>query len=307
MDIELTLCGLAENNLGLLYRQSALAAGISASALDRRLATGRAVRLHAGVYRHAAAAPAPSQALLAALHAAGPGAVVSHRCAAALWGIGAPVDQPELTVPTGRCPRLRGVVVHRTNLLPQHHVSRRAGLAVTSAERTLGDLGAVTTGRAVASSVAQALADERTTVSRLFRLIDEIGRSGRNGIGVLRRVLDDWLLGEQRPDSVLEPMMARLLRAHGVPPGRFHYAISDAEGRFVAEVDFAWPSAGVVAEVDGLSVHRSRSALQRDLARQNRVVALGWTVLRFTWHDVVQRPGDVAAQVTAALARARAA
>ena len=32
---------------------------------------------------------------------------------------------------------------------------------------------------------------------------------------------------------------------------------------------------------------------QRDRSRQNRLVAAGWTVLRFTWRDLVERPGYV--------------
>ena len=47
-------------------------------------------------------------------------------------------------------------------------------------------------------------------------------------------------------------------------------------------------------EVDGFEHHSSPDAFQRDRTRQNRLVALGWTVLRFTWEDVVKRPAMVA-------------
>jgi very-short-patch-repair endonuclease len=41
--------------------------------------------------------------------------------------------------------------------------------------------------------------------------------------------------------------------------------------------------------------------MSADLARQNRLVTLGWTVLRFTWEQVVRRPGDVAATLRSVL------
>ncbi len=52
-----------------------------------------------------------------------------------------------------------------------------------------------------------------------------------------------------------------------------------------------------MAEVDGLHAHATAAQLQSDLRRQNRLVALGYRVLRFTWHDVVQRPTAVATSI----------
>ena len=63
-------------------------------------------------------------------------------------------------------------------------------------------------------------------------------------------------------------------------------------GRFIARIDCAYPDRKLAIEVDGFEHHSSPEAFQRDRTRQNRLVALGWTVLRFTWHDVVHRPSD---------------
>ena len=54
-------------------------------------------------------------------------------------------------------------------------------------------------------------------------------------------------------------------------------------------------------EVDGLSKYAERGELQREKARQNALVALGYTVLRFTWADLTHRPDAVVRQVRAAL------
>jgi very-short-patch-repair endonuclease len=76
------------------------------------------------------------------------------------------------------------------------------------------------------------------------------------------------------------------------------------EGRFLGRVDVGYPDQRIAIELDGFATHGSPAALQRDLRRQNRIVLEGWLVLRFTWADVVERPGEVAATVARALGAA---
>jgi very-short-patch-repair endonuclease len=47
-------------------------------------------------------------------------------------------------------------------------------------------------------------------------------------------------------------------------------------------------------EIDGFNPHFGRRALQYDRARQNELVAEGWTVIRFTWEDLESRSREVA-------------
>jgi hypothetical protein len=97
-------------------------------------------------------------------------------------------------------------------------------------------------------------------------------------------------------------------RAAGPPLGRLprpvlHHVVTAADG-FAAEVDLAYPDARLAVELDGYAVHGGADAFQHDRSRQNRLVLLGWTVVRFTWHDVVRRPEYVVATVERALAGA---
>ena len=138
------------------------------------------------------------------------------------------------------------------------------------------------------------------TVTGVESALDDVARKGRSGAGVLRQVLDERALGTARPDSLLESRMARLLRAHGLPPAVFQFEVH-RNGRFVARLDFAYPAIRLAIEVDAFDSHSSPRALQHDLRRQNALVALGWTVLRFTWADVVRRPERVAAEIHSVL------
>ena len=74
------------------------------------------------------------------------------------------------------------------------------------------------------------------------------------------------------------------------------------DGELVAVVDVAFPQLRVAIEIDGMAYHVDVDRFQGDRHRQNALIALGWTVLRFTWADVVQRPGYVASAVRAAAA-----
>ena len=62
----------------------------------------------------------------------------------------------------------------------------------------------------------------------------------------------------------------------------------------------AWPERRVLVEFDG-DVHRERATFVRDRRRQNRIVAAGWAVLRFTSADVYGDPAGVLHQIRRAL------
>lgn len=77
----------------------------------------------------------------------------------------------------------------------------------------------------------------------------------------------------------------------------FHHVV----GPF--EVDFAFPSAMLVVEVDGWDPHGTRQAFEDDRARDAHLVALGWSVIRVTWRQVTRDPGKVGRAIGDALRR----
>ena len=110
---------------------------------------------------------------------------------------------------------------------------------------------------------------------------------------MLRTLLDQRSDAARLSESVLEAHMLRLLRDHSLPGPVAQHEVRVGR-RFVGRVDFAYPRRKVAIEVDGYECHSSLAAFRRDRARQNELVAAGWTVLRFTWDDVVHRPERVA-------------
>jgi anti-sigma factor ChrR (cupin superfamily) len=78
---------LAERQHGVLSLAQLEALGMTASAVRNRVARGSLHRVHRGVYAVGRRVLPPKGRWMAAVLACGRGAVLSHRSAAALWGI----------------------------------------------------------------------------------------------------------------------------------------------------------------------------------------------------------------------------
>jgi very-short-patch-repair endonuclease len=288
--------GASRRRLGLTTRPELLDLGLSERELAGARRSGLLIPLQAGVYRVAGTPDSLRRDLVAAVLAAGPGSVVSHRAALWIWRLTDERPPVELTVPTGSCPKVRGAVLHRSTDLRVEDQIQRRGVWVTRPARTLVDLGAVASKARVSAAVELALVRRLATVTGLRAMVEAVGGRGRRGVGVLRAVLDERALGDVRAESMLEPLMARLLRSHGVGPVLFQPEIV-LEGRLLRP-DFSVPRALLVVEIDGLSAHGSREALDHDLERQNLFMRHGYVVLRYTATHL-RRPARVAAEILA--------
>ena len=82
-----SIAALAGRQHGLVSHGHLVALDLSGSAIQKRVASGRLHRVHRGVYAVGHALLGPNGRLLAAVLACGPGALLSHRSAAALWGL----------------------------------------------------------------------------------------------------------------------------------------------------------------------------------------------------------------------------
>ena len=121
---------------------------------------------------------------------------------------------------------------------------------------------------------------------------DEIGRAfrtwrGGTGSGAARTRLSQ---SDGLAESMLETAGRLALADAKLPPPVAQFEVHAPNGRLLARLDHAYPFQRVALEYDGRSVHEAPTALYRDRDRQNALAALGWTVLRFTWWDVVEDP-----------------
>lgn len=261
--------GLAARQHALLTRPQALEIGMTDEMIDCRLATGRWVRVGGGVYRIAGVPVTWHQRALAACLIAGPGAVVSHRSAAVLWGVsGFRAGPLDITVPPGRSNRNALARVHRSAV----DGVRRDGVPVTRPARTIADLARVVSGDVVEEAVDDALC------RRLCRL-DELPARGP-----LREVLAAWN-GDGLAEGVAEMRVVRALLAAGLPAPVRQYEIW-VGGVLIARVDLAYPPFRLAMELDGFRWHAGRRKFRSDRLRRNRMEAVGWRLLEAAPEDI---------------------
>jgi predicted transcriptional regulator of viral defense system len=293
------LARLAAGQQGVVSRGQLLDARMTERMIETRLATGQLVRLHRGVYAVGHAHLRPNGYRLAGVLAVGPGAVLSHRDAAALHGLrdggGVRID---VSTPAERR-STRRIRVHGRRRLDAADVTSVEGIPVTTVSRTLVDLGEVLAHQQLTKVCSEA---ERRRVLDLKGIEEALGRlRGRRGQSAarLRAALSELERhGATLTRSPLEDRLIPLLDANDLPrPATNSYV----EGY---ECDAVWRAQRLAIELDGWDAHKTRRAFQHDRTKANALTNAGWTVLRFTHDDLVRRPEVVAAGVRAQLTRA---
>jgi hypothetical protein len=282
---------------GPTTRSAAYSAGLN----DRHLHAVGVERLSRDTYVPSAVAADLQHRVAAVLLTAPAGAVVSHRTAAAFWGLQVPLQDPgaapvDLVLPaSSRAENRDDRRVHRVELADDEVVQRN-GVPVTSAARTWRDLAGVLDPAALLAVTDQLLAGH----CRREDLEEQLRRRPRGrGCARARQVLQ---VADARAESPMESVLRWVLYVAGIPAPVLQYEVRDAGGRLLGRADLAWPDRRVLVEFDG-DVHRERDVFVKDLRRQNALVADGWTVLRFTSADVLGRPDEVVTEVRRALSR----
>lgn len=223
--------------------------------------------------------------------------VLGFATAAHLWRMDDQPDRIHLIVGSQRRVRPAPGLRRHHVFVPRSARTTIDGLPVTSRTWTLLDhIGRLPRPAAVrlTDRALQCGWLARRDISR--RLRDYPGRQGNTQLRILLALTADGAAAES------ERLLQRMLRAAGISGWRANYVVRQA-GRFVACIDVAVPAAMLAIEVDGFAYHSAVDRFERDRQRQNRLVGLGWTVLRFTWYDLAERPDEVIATICAHLPR----
>ncbi len=295
---------LASTQHGLISAAQCRTSGLSRGAVHRLVASGRWVPDGPGVYRIAGSPRTWHSRAMAAVLAAEPDALLSHRSAAHLWGLegfGAP-GRIEVTVPRHSRPRRRaGVTVHESNAFRLAAPSRRWGIPVTGPARTILDVAAVTDGPTVLRAIDEVRRQTLATWPELWEALVLHTARGRPGIAIARAMLDKRY-GRSVPHAEFARLFLRLLERAGLPEPVSEHPVTLAGRRH--RLDAAYVAERIDIELDG-GGHRTEAAFEDDRVRDNRLRLAGWTVLRYTWARFTARPDEIVDEVRAALAQAR--
>jgi very-short-patch-repair endonuclease len=223
------------------------------------------------------------------------GATLSHLSAAAVygWPVKTPPQQPWVTVRRKRHlspSRRHGVEVTWRDLEPQDVIH-----GVTSPLRTALDC-------AMSLPFAEALA-----------VADSALRSGRvRHHELLDAALAVRGIGAPQARAVAAAADARaanpfeaVLRAICLDiPGLDVHPQFQVNGDGIWNiVDLADERLRLVIEAEGFEFHGTRRGLRKDCRRYTEITVLGWSILRFTWEEVMLEPSWVRWAVTAWLAQ----
>jgi very-short-patch-repair endonuclease len=275
--VDRAIGALAERQHGVVSRRQLLELGVDRGAILHRLKLARLRPVHRGIYTIGHRLLTQHGRWMAAVLAYGPHAVLSHRAAAALWGMRGGT-RVEVTVPSGLQGR-DGIQVYRAKLPADERTTHR-GIPTTTVPRTLLDLSAVVTKRHLRGALREA---EHLRLSDPLSLHDLIARYPRRpGLKAIKALLAEASVGARIIRSELEERFQDFLVRAGLPLPQTNVVI---EGY---EVDCVWPEQRLIVELDGHASHSPTHAFELDRARDRKLEAAGWRVIRITWRQLEQ-------------------
>jgi REase_MTES_1575 len=235
---------------------------------------------------------------MAALLWAEENSALAYRAAGAYWAFdGARPGWVEIFTPTRQASPAAWLILHNNQSLPADEVRKMGPLLVTSPARTLLDLGAVISPRQVEHALEDAVRRKLTNFVELNDILLRHAASGRNGVGVLRELLEDRSPSDVDQHSRFERRMLRLMKNAGLPVPERQHLVFDSDGYPFAQIDLAYPEIKLGIECDSYTFHSGREAWEADLARRNKLTLMGWYIIHVTWRQLTTCPYKVLAEI----------
>lgn len=279
-------------------RTDAVALGISDGAFTHFAHRLRLAQLHQGVWAPEESELGHRYAAHAALTAVGEPSLLTGATALHLTGaIGEPPARVEVVVPLRRSPARRdGICVHHTSTYDRIRFRNDGDLRLASAARAATDYAA----HATFTELAKALGHvDRLRLATVVGVQAELAARKRfAGRGTLRAVLAD-MAGEVA-HSNYERLGRRLLKDAGHRPHPRPLEVF-RNGNRIAEIDVAFPQSLYGVEIDGPH-HLLAATAAADRVRDRRLNGAGWTIDRFFWFELDDRPQWFVAEVSRRLA-----
>jgi hypothetical protein len=248
------IAALAKRQHGVVTRAQLVALGLAPHDIDYRVRLRRLLPFHRAVYAAGHDALTREGRWMAAVLSGGPGAVLSHRPAAGLWGV-ATLSGLDVTVPKQRRPAA-GIELHVTSL-PSDEITQRDGKPVTTITRSLLDMATTLRPRQLERALNEAETQRLLDDLSLHDLLSRYPR--RPGAPAIRALLAVRAEGATVTRSELEVKFCPGAR------GRSYHDTLQAYERD-RERDRLLQAAGWrPVRVTWRQLERSRAALERDL------------------------------------------
>ena len=275
---------------GNVTRRQLLDLGVTDDGIRRRVQAGRLFRVYAGVYAVGRPPITPQEWASAAVLACGPGAVLSHASAMALWGYWRQWDRPfEVTVVGDRRPK--EIRVHRSTTLRRRDVTWQCRIRVTTPALTALDMAPRLNDRSLKRVVSNMLNSLWCNKDQFAQTVARHpGAPGANRIAALLG------LPGTPTRSGWEDEFPVFCKRYGLP-----IPIMGAP-LYGYVVDALFPAARVIVELDSKEFHMDPIAFEADRERDAEMLLHGFVTVRVTWERIERRPRREAERLHAILA-----
>jgi hypothetical protein len=250
----------------------------------RRVADGQFELVHRSVWRVAGSRVTRRQALLGVTLALG--AVAGFRSTLALARVpGYTLAHYDvIRMMAGSSNRNLGdltdkVTVHRSNFLPDHHVTVIDSIPTTTVVRALCDVSAIVSLERLGKLVDTCKRLELIAYDDLAQCREDIRARGRRRTTYLDEVLSDRIAGWVMGDSPPEDVVRKWLEDAGYEPVAQHWVVARGRRRCL---DIALPDDRVAVEYQGLAAHSTASAVINDSEKITDLQLAGWFVVLVT-------------------------
>lgn len=286
--------GIARRQHGAVSRAQLVAAGWTESAVDGRVRRGELTVVHRGVYL-AGPVGGPRLEETAAILTSPSPIWVSHGSALHLLGVLGSDPKPDPVHVCTRDVRLRrpGIAAHRAIDLADDEVRICGGLPCTTAARSILDIAADGNRERVEYLLGQVFVARQASRGAMLVVIGR--HPGRAGVGLIHDLLESDR-GPAVTRSAPERRLLALVRAAQLPAPMVNSLVVGWE------VDFLWPDARLIVEVDAQSTHSDPRAFERDRRKDAQLLLAGYSVIRVTRRQLEREPHAVIARIAAALA-----
>ncbi|HMC38268.1 MAG TPA: type IV toxin-antitoxin system AbiEi family antitoxin domain-containing protein [Acidimicrobiales bacterium] len=279
MSTFLQLDRLAAKQHGLVALDQCRRLGLTQRQILYCIKKGLMARVRPGVYRWCGSPSSWPMMAMAAVLAAGEGAVLSHTSAGVLWGFLSPSDTDDLEITTPRQCRIAGVRAHRHALTIRERATR-SGIPVTTVERTLLDLAESTRHRQLGEHIDDALRRRLTAVAKLDAALRAHQGPGRRATSAMKAALADRGAGYYAGANPWEQGMDRLWDESGLPAAVRQHKVRTRHRTYV--IDRAIVELKIGVEWNGRADHGTRSGFDYDSDRRADLVEAGWLIIDFT-------------------------
>jgi very-short-patch-repair endonuclease len=286
--LDRAIAELAERQHGVVATWQLLELGLTHDDIGYRAQAGRLHRIHRGVYAVGHRKLTREGHRMAAVLAYGAQAVLSHRSAAAHWGIGHASYRYDVTTPHSKRSR-KTIRAHAAKLHPEDRTVHN-GIPITTPARTILDLAAQSTKDQLTYLIEETDRKHLLDPTALDRAIARRPRAA--GVARLKAVLATYR-GTADTRSRLERQFRTLIAKAGLPEPRFNVVVAGIT------VDVFWPQWKLVVELDSEPYHKNPRAFETDRIRDARLQKHDLRVLRVTGDRMDNSPNEVLADVLA--------